>query len=112
MSAFDEKLELYYAEANKLKISVEKDLLNAVAKGLGPSIYNEDSALVSTSDFQELERLKSNFLIGKLGLSEGPHLDVAIKDVTNVFGSSNRNKHRALFYYLLVKAFKKESVYQ
>jgi hypothetical protein len=112
MSKFDDLMVKYHEEAAKLSLSVDADLLTSVAKGLGPSIYNTDSSLVSSSDPEELGRVKANFLIKKLGLADGPELDAAIDEVVQTFGSSNRNKHRVLFYYLLVKKFGKESVYQ
>ena len=79
--------------------------------GLGPSIYNDDASKVSGSDQTELDRVKQNFLIKKLGLTDGPELDKAIEAVIEKYGKSNRNKHRAVVYYLLAKHFKKESVY-
>jgi len=82
-----------------------------VTKGLGPSIYNADSSKVSSSDPQELERVKQNFLIKKLGLPDDDSLNAHIEKVVNQLGRSNPNKYRALFYYLLVKATGKESVY-
>ena len=113
MSKFDEALELYNSEMKKtLKIKdYDPDLLRAVTKGLGPSIYRKDSSTVSCSDQSELDRVKKNFLIKKLGMADGPKLDEAINEVCKQMGSSNRNKYRALFYYLLVKKFGKESVY-
>lgn len=112
MSKFDDLMVKYHEEAAKLNLDIDTDLLTSVAKGLGPSIYNADSSLVSSSDPEELGRVKANFLIKKLGLADGPELDAAIDEVVLTFGSSNRNKHRVLFYYLLVKKLGKESVYQ
>jgi len=111
MSKFDEKLDMYKAAAKELKLSISDELLTKVAKGLGPSIYLGDASLVSSSDPDELNRIKNNFLIKKLGLADGPALDAAIQEAVDAMGSSNRNKHRAVFYALLVKKFKKESVY-
>ncbi|MCP3932441.1 MAG: DUF2853 family protein [Bacteroidetes bacterium] len=112
MSKFDEALADYKSEfSEKLGISVDENLLKAVAKGLGPSIYNVDSSKVSCSDSAELERVKNNFLIKKLGMDDSDELMVAIKDVCQQMGSSNRHKYRAMFYYLLVVKFGKESVY-
>jgi hypothetical protein len=112
MSKFQEAVETYVGEMKKLGISgISEDLISAVAKGLGPSIYNTDSSKVSCSDDSELGRVKTNFLIKKLGLKDGPDLDAAIKEVCETMGSSNRNKYRAIFYALLVKKFGKESVY-
>jgi hypothetical protein len=56
-----------------------------------------------------LDRVKKNFLIGKLGLEDGPELDAAMQNVCEQMGSSNRNKFRAIFYYLLVKNLGLES---
>ncbi|MGB0869612.1 MAG: DUF2853 family protein [Flavobacteriales bacterium] len=111
MSKFDEALETYGAEMTKLGLSFDADLLKLVTKGLGPSIYNADSSKVSSSDQSELDRVKEKFLIGKLGLEDGAELDSAIADVVETLGASNRNKYRAIFYYLLVVKFGKESIY-
>ncbi|MCB9202162.1 MAG: DUF2853 family protein [Flavobacteriales bacterium] len=112
MSQFDEKMELFKTDlSEKLNISFDEKLLTAVAKGLGPSLYNADSSTVACSNADELETVKKNFLVKKLGLSESDDLDGALKDVCEQMGSSNRNKHRAIFYYLLVKKFGKESIY-
>ncbi len=111
MSKFDECIATYHEEMDKLGISYDADLLRKVAKGLGPSIYNTDSSKVSSSDKSELDRVKTNFLIKKLGLADGPALDDAIAGVVEQLGASNRNKYRAIFYYLLVKKLGKEAVY-
>jgi hypothetical protein len=82
-----------------------------VTVGLGPSIYNLDASKVSGGDEKELETVKNNYLIKKLGLSDGPQLMEAIKSVLDKYGSSNKNKHRAVVYYMLCKHFNKASVY-
>jgi hypothetical protein len=91
-------------------IAADESLLTAVAKGLGPSIYNQDSSLVAASDPEELDRVKTNFLIGKLGLADGPELDAAIAETVATLKGVNR-KLRVVFYYLLVKKFGKEAIY-
>lgn len=111
MSQFDEKMDIYLAEAKSIGVKVDSALLGSVAKSLGPSIYLGDASLVSSSDAEEMARVKNNFLIGKLGLADGQDLDDAMEEVVNKFGSSNRNKHRALFYTLLVEKFNKQSMF-
>lgn len=111
MSKLEEKVAAYVAEAKKLNLPLDEKLIAAVAKGLGPSIYNADAETVAGSDKAELDRLKNNFLVKKLGLKDGPELDKAIGEVIEQVGKSNRNKYRAIIYALLVKKFKKESVY-
>lgn len=112
MNKFEEAVAKYSAEAKNLNLNLSHDLLVAVAKGLGPSIYNADSEVVAASDPEELKTVKNNFLIGKLGLSDGPELDSAIKEVVEKLGTHNRNKYRVLFYALLVKKFGKEAFYK
>ena len=63
------------------------------------------------SDASELETVKKNFLIKKLGLADGPSLMEAIAAVIETYGQSERNKYRAVVYYMLVKHFGKEAVY-
>jgi len=111
MSKFDDLIAKYEAEVKKLGLDVDTKLLTAVAKSLGPSIYNADAETIASSDPAELERVKKNFLIRKLGLADGEALDDAIQKTIEKVGSSNRNKYRVIFYALLAKAFKKEDVF-
>ena len=103
-----------YAEDLKSKCKVTPDmaLLTKVTIGCGPSIYDNDAQTVAASDSSELERIKSNFLIKKLGLKDGPALMEGMNKVIDQYGRSERNKYRAVFYYLLTTHFKKESVYK
>ncbi|WP_298540489.1 DUF2853 family protein [uncultured Aquimarina sp.] len=113
MSKRDELITKYAADIkDKIGQTPDVDFLTKVTIGCGPSIYNKDAATVSGSDAAELETVKKNFLIKKLGLSDGPKLDEAIASVMDAYGKSNRNKYRAVVYYLLAKHFKKESVYK
>ncbi len=112
MSKRDELIALYAKELKeKAGVSADMDLLTKVTIGCGPSIYNKDAATVSCSQNSELETVKNNFLIKKLGLKDGEELDKAIEEVCEQLGKSNRNKYRAMFYYLLTKKFGKENIY-
>ena len=93
-------------------MDADMDLLTKVTIGLGPSIYNADASTVAGSQPSELETVKNNFLIKKLGLADGPQLMDAINSVIEIYGRSERNKYRAVIYYMLVKHFGKESVYR
>ena len=86
-------------------------LLTKVTIGCGPAIYNDDSSTVASSQPGELETVKDNFLVKKLGLSDGPELMDAINAVVETYGRSERNKYRAVVYYMLTKHFGKEAVY-
>ncbi len=102
-----------YAEDLKAKCGVTPDmaLLTKVTIGCGPSIYDNDAQTVAASDPAELERVKNSFLIKKLGLKDGPALMEGIHAAVDTYGKSERNKYRAVFYYLLVKHFGKEAAY-
>ncbi len=112
MSKRDELITKYAADLkDKCGIKADMDLLTKVTIGCGPSIYNADAATVSGSDASELATVKNNFLIKKLGLKDSPELDKGIAKVMDLYGKSNRNKYRAVVYYLLTKHFGKESAY-
>ena len=96
---------------NKCKMDPDMDLLTKVTIGCGPSIYDADASTVASSQEGELETVKNNFLVKKLGLKDGPELGAAIDAVIDIYGKSERNKYRAVVYYMLVKHFGKESVY-
>ena len=111
MSKLQEKIDLYTGEVEKLGLKLDKDLLESVTKGLGPSIYKTDSEKVSSSDTKELQTVKKNFLIKKHGLEDSPKLDEAIAKAIETIGKSNRNKYRAIFYTILVQDLGLEANY-
>lgn len=112
MSKRDELIVKYKEQLEKAGVKVNNDLLTKVTIGCGPSIYNKDAATVACSQESELETVKNNYLIKKLGLKDSPELDKAIKEVCEAIGSSVKNKYRAVFYYMLCVKFKKEDVYK
>jgi len=57
-----------------------------------------------------VDNIKKKFIAGKLGV-EGAEADAAINHAVEKIGSSNRQKLRPVFYYLIVKYLKKESIY-
>lgn len=112
MSKRDDLIAVYAADLKeKCGMTADMDLLTKVTIGCGPAIYNDDASTVAGSQDSELETVKNNFLIKKLGMSDSPELMEGIKSVLNTYGQSNRNKYRAVVYYMLTKHFGKESVY-
>ena len=112
MSKRDDLITKYAADMkDKLGVSPDMDLLTKVVIGCGPSIYNADAETVSGSDKTEVERVKTSYLVKKLGLADGPALDAAIQDLLAKYGSSNRNKYRAVIYYMLCVHFGKQAAY-
>ena len=109
MSKRDELIAKYASDLkDKCGMTADMDLLTKVTIGCGPSIYNADAATVSSSDESELNTVKNNFLIKKLGLADNSKLDDGISKVMDTYGRSNRNKYRAVVYYMLTKHFGKE----
>ncbi len=112
MSQRDDLIAKYAADLKeKCGVDANMDLLTKVTIGCGPSIYNADAATIAGSDQSELDTVKNNYLIKKLGLSDGPELDAAIDAVIEKYGRSNRTKYRAVVYYLLCVHFGKAAVY-
>jgi len=111
VSKFDAAVASCKKQMKAQKIPVNAALLEAIAKSLGPSLYNRDARTVATSQKSELKTIRKNFLIKKLGCKDGPQLDRAMAHAIEKIGPSNRNKMRPVFYYLLVKKLKRESVY-
>lgn len=112
MSKRDELISKYAEDLKAIGVTPDMELLKKVTIGCGPAIYNADSSTVAGSDKAELETVKKNFLMKKLGLNDGPELMDAIHSVIERYGKSNPRKHRAVIYYLLATHFKKESVYR
>lgn len=96
---------------NKCGMTPDMDLLTKVTIGCGPSIYNADASTVAGSQPSELETVKNSFLMKKLGLADEPELMAAIDKAIETYGRSERNKYRAVIYYMLTKHFGKEFIY-
>jgi hypothetical protein len=113
MGKRDDLIVKYAADLKeKCGMTADMDLLTKVTIGCGPAIYNADASTVSGSDQAELDTVKNNFLIKKLGCSASDDLDGAIASVMDTYGQSNRNKYRAVVYYMLTKKMGKESAYK
>jgi hypothetical protein len=112
MATYEKALKEFKDEMDQLGMFHHEEVYHAITKYLGPSIHDRDASLVACSDPEELKRIKESFLIGKLGLSDGPHLDDAIKQACGALGLSNTKKHRPTFYYLLTAILDKGDVFK
>ena len=100
MSTKQEKLEKYLEELPKYTSNIDEAKLAEIVDLLGPSIFNDDAETVACSDEAELLRVLESSVLEKLGVKAT--LDDA-KAVCEKMGTSNRNKYRAVFYYLLAE---------
>lgn len=113
MSKLDEKVGQYIDDVRS-KLGEENpdvDLIRKIAQSMGPSIYNADAETVSSSSESEVETVKKNFVMNKLGITDDEEAMQAVNQVLEKYGKSNRNKYRVVVYYLLTKHFGKESLY-
>ncbi len=112
MSKRDDLIAKYAVDIkDKFGKKADMDLLTKVTIGCGPSIYNADASTVSGSSEAELDTVKNNFIKKKLGVKSNADADKALAKVMDKYGSSNRNKYRAVVYYMLTIELNKESVY-
>ncbi len=112
MSRRDELIAKYADDLKaKCKMTPDMVLLRKVTIGCGPSIYNPDAETIAGLQAHEMETVKANFLVRKLGLRNGPELLAAINSAIETYGRSEANKYRAVIYYMLVKHFGKERIY-
>jgi hypothetical protein len=96
-----------YAEDLRDKCGIEPDmaLLDRVTAACGPLIYDPHAATVDATDRADLDRIRRNYLMRKLGLDDGPELTEAIETVLELYGPSKPSRHRVVVYYMLAKHF-------
>ena len=99
-----------YADTLRKACGMEPDpkLLSQVTIGCGPVIFSPEGEVIVQGDRAERARVKTNFLVRKLGLSDGPHLVDAIDAMMEAYDAPDGRRYRAVLYYLLVKHFGKE----
>ena len=113
MSKRDDLIAKYAEDLKtKCKMTPDMDLLKQVTIACGPSIYNRDSATVSSGSTTELETVRNNFVMKKLGITDEKKAMDGVMSAIDTYGKSNRTKYRAVVYYLLTKHFGKESVFK
>lgn len=99
----------YLADLKKYTAKPDEAVVAAMEKTYRLVLSQPDSAVVSFSDPAELETIKKNFLIKKLGLSDSADLDAGLEAVgAKLKGVHRRN--RLTVYYLLAEHFGKLDV--
>ncbi len=107
MSELQEKLAKLKAQAeSQLKESgvtdIDDALLSDLVGRLRLIVDNKDAILVSGTDPSELETVRKNFVVKKLGVEDKDSAMAAIEAVVGKM-SGIRMKNRAAFYYLVQK---------
>ncbi|WP_316015198.1 DUF2853 family protein [Roseobacter sp. HKCCA0434] len=112
MSKRAELIQKYIADLkDKTGMDADEDLMTKVTIACGPSIYNADSSSVSAGSREELLTVQNNFVMKKLGITDEDSAMGAVQKAIETYGRSNRNKYRAVLYYIITKQQGKESVF-
>ncbi len=94
------------ADVKKYVANADDAAIAGIVRYLGIALRNRDSSLVSFSDKTETDRVRTNFLKKKLGLTQSDAvLDAAIAKVGEAM-KADRTKNRVTVYYLLAAEFK------
>ncbi len=111
MTEEKQKLIAQYTEdlTNKCGVEVNAELLEKIVTKLGPSIFNANSSLVAASKPEELDRVKKKWLVETLDFDYEDDLDGIINRAIETYGRSEKNKFRAVIYYLITTQQNKES---
>ncbi len=97
----DKDMTDYLADVKTYDPNADEAVVNKIVKYLGIALRNRDSALVSSSDPQELARVRSGWCAKKLGV-DGAEADAAIAATAKEM-AADRSKSRVTFYYLVAK---------
>lgn len=101
----------YVADISKYTGKVDEAAVAGMEKTYRLVLSKADTALVAWSDPEELETVKKNFLVKKLGLSEADGLDAGLTAVGEKLKGVNR-KSRLTVYYLLAEHFGKLDLFK
>ncbi len=96
----------YAADIAKYTSNVDEAAVKALASRYRLVMSQPDSAVVAFTDPDELERVRENFLIKRLGLSADDDLEGGISAVGEKMKGVSR-KSRLTVYYLLAEHFGK-----
>ncbi|HUO54746.1 MAG TPA: DUF2853 family protein [Rhodoblastus sp.] len=97
------------AEIKKYAPHADQAKVDAILKYLSIALRNPDSALVASSDPDELKTVHNNWGKKKLGVTDDAAIDAAIKAVVAKM-KGNNHKSRAAFYYLVAEELGKLDV--
>ena len=98
MATIVEKVEQYTAKCAELGMSLPGWLLARAAKACGPALFNADAETVAASDTTELETVRDNFVMGKLGLEDAEAAMNIVNQVAEEMTDFGSHKYRAVFY--------------
>lgn len=93
----------YTTDIKKYAAAVDDKAVKGIVKYLGIALKSKDSAMVSCSSKDELERVRENFMKKKLKMTEpDADLDKMIKTVCDQM-KADKTKARVTFCYLIAE---------
>lgn len=99
----DKQIQRFENEVGKIpNFKFNKDLLEIIILWVGPSINHPILAFIDCNSQEEIKKVKTHFLIGKLGLKDTIDLDNTLLKITNFFIQNELRCYRVLFYYFIV----------
>lgn len=98
---FLQQIDMVKKSLSKISIELPEDILIETAIELGPSIYDIDSKFVNTSDPNELNLVKTEFLIGKLNITDNDLINTLIDETIVIVEPLKNKKYRIIFYSIL-----------
>jgi Protein of unknown function (DUF2853) len=101
----------WLADVKKYAPKADEAAVAGIVKYLGIALRNRDSSLVSFTDPKEVDRVRQNFAIKKLGLSDEKAIDVALTKVHDAM-KADKTKNRVTVYYLLADHFDKLGLFK
>jgi hypothetical protein len=96
----------WLADVKKYAPKANEAAVAGIIRYLGIALRNRDSSLVSFSDPEEVGRVKKNFAMKKLGITDEKAIDAALAKIGETM-KGDRTKNRVTVYYLLAESFKK-----
>ena len=91
----------YAADIAQYTANVDARAVETIVKYCGIALRSRDASLVSSSDPEELARVRDGFATKKLGLASDA-ADAGIRRVVERM-KGDKTKHRVTFYYLLAE---------
>jgi len=92
----------YLSDVKKYDAAADADAVAKIVKHLGIALRNRDSSLVSCTDQKELDRVKTNWIGKKLGITDDAKSASVLEKVCQAMSADN-TKSRVTFYYLVAK---------
>lgn len=96
----------WLADVKKYAPKADEAAVAGIVRYLGIALRNRDSSLVSFTDPAEVDRVRKNFCMKKLGLTDEKAIEDALGKVQAAM-KADRTKNRVTVYYLLAEHFKK-----